>query len=52
MTPAAIAELVHHGHKAMVKGAGVGSGSPDEEYARAGAELVDAPAEVFGRAGR
>ena len=42
MTPAAIAELVHHGHRAIVeKGAGVGSGSPDEEYARAGAELVD-----------
>ncbi len=51
MTPAAVAELVHHGHKAIVeKGAGVGSGSPDEEYARAGAELVDTPTEVFTRA--
>ena len=51
MTPAAIAELVHHGHRAIVeKGAGVGSGSPDEEYARSGAELVDTPAEIFARA--
>ncbi|MGO9420966.1 alanine dehydrogenase [Roseiarcus sp.] len=51
MTPAAVAELVHHGHRAIVeKGAGVGSGSLDEEYQRAGAELVDTPAEVFARA--
>lgn len=51
MTPAAIAELVHHGHKAIVeKGAGVGSGSTDAEYAEAGAELVDAAAEIFARA--
>ena len=51
MTPAAIAELVHHGHRAIVeRGAGAGSGSPDEEYARAGAELVDASAEIFARA--
>jgi alanine dehydrogenase len=51
MTPAAIAELVHHGHKALVeKGAGAGSGSPDQEYERAGAELVDTPAEIFARA--
>jgi alanine dehydrogenase len=51
MTPPAVAELVHHGHRAIVeKGAGIGSGSPDEEYARAGAELVDTPAEIFARA--
>jgi alanine dehydrogenase len=51
MTPAAVAELVHHGHKAIVEnGAGAGSGSPDEEYARAGAELVDTAAEIFARA--
>ena len=50
MTPAAIAELVHHGHTAIVeKGAGVGSGLQDAEYARAGAELVDKPAEIFAR---
>ena len=51
MTPAAIAELVHHGHRAIVEtGAGVGSGLPDEEYARAGAEVVETPAEIFARA--
>ncbi len=51
MTPAAVAELVHHGHKAVVEtGAGAGSGSADEDYARAGAELVDTPTEVFARA--
>ena len=51
MTPAAVAELVHHGHAAIVeKGAGAGSGSADEEYARAGAELVGTSAEIFGRA--
>jgi len=51
MTPAAVAELVHHGHAAIVeKGAGVGSGSPDEEYARAGAILVATAEEIFARA--
>ena len=35
MTPAAVAELVHHGHEVIVEtSAGVGSGSPDEEYLR------------------
>ncbi len=39
MTPAAVAELVHHGHGVIVEtSAGLGSGSPDEEYVRAGAE--------------
>ena len=51
MTPAATAELVDHGHRVLVqKGAGVGAGSPDEEYARSGAELVDSPEEIFARA--
>ena len=51
MTPPAVAEAVHHGHRAIVEiGAGVGSGSPDEEYARAGAELADTAAEIFARA--
>ncbi|HXZ16110.1 MAG TPA: NAD-binding protein, partial [Roseiarcus sp.] len=50
MTPAAVAELVHHGHAAIVeKGAGVGSGSPDEEYARGGATLVATAEEIFAR---
>src|SRR3974390_1619584 len=51
MTPAAIAELVHQGHSAIVeKGAGIGSGSPDEEYVRSGAELAETPQQIFARA--
>lgn len=51
MTPAAVAELVHHGHKVIVeKDAGAGSGSPDDEYRRGGAEIVDSAAEIFARA--
>jgi alanine dehydrogenase len=51
MTPTAVTELVHHGHRAIVeKGAGVGSGLSDEEYQRAGAELVSGPEEIFARA--
>src|SRR5271165_1975796 len=51
MTPAAVAELVHHGHQLIVeKAAGLGSGSPDEEYVRAGAHIVKSAADVFARA--
>jgi alanine dehydrogenase len=51
LTPASVAELVHHGHRAIVEtGAGVGSGLTDEEYARAGAEIAASAAEVFARA--
>ena len=51
MTPAAVAELVHHGHKVIVEtAAGIGSGSPDEEYVRAGAKIVPTGAEVFAQA--
>jgi alanine dehydrogenase len=51
MTPTAVAELVHQGHEVIVeKSAGVGSGSADEEYARAGAEVVEKAVEIFARA--
>jgi alanine dehydrogenase len=51
LTPSSVAELVHHGHKALVeKGAGVGSGLSDGEYVQAGATIVDSPAEIFARA--
>ncbi len=51
MTPVAVAELVDHGHRVIVeRSAGVGSGSPDEEYASAGADLVDSAADIFARA--
>jgi alanine dehydrogenase len=51
LTPGSAAELVHHGHRVIVEtGAGVGSGLTDEEYARAGAEIVESAAHVFGEA--
>ena len=51
LTPSSAAELVHHGHQVLVeKSAGVGSGLPDGEYVRAGATIVEAPAEIFSRA--
>src|ERR1700723_2895194 len=51
MTPAAVAELVHHGHEVIVEtSAGLGSGSPDEEYIRAGAKIVATGADIFAQA--
>ena len=51
MTPAAVAELVHHGHEVIVETeAGLGSGSPDEEYVRAGAKIVKSAPDIFARA--
>ena len=51
MTPAAVAELVHHGHEVIVETeAGLGSGSPDEEYVRAGAKIVTSANDIFARA--
>ena len=48
LTPAAVAELVHHGHAVLVEaGAGLGSGLSDAEYTSAGAVLVGNPAEIF-----
>ncbi|MGB4593877.1 MAG: alanine dehydrogenase [Coriobacteriia bacterium] len=51
MTPGGVREFVTHGHTVLVeKAAGEGSSFADGEYAGAGAELVDAAAEVFERA--
>lgn len=50
VTPAGAHLLRSDGHAVLVeRGAGVGSGFSDEEYARAGATLVDAAKEVFAR---
>jgi alanine dehydrogenase len=47
-TPGGVSEFVHHGHTVLVeRGAGAGSGFADEEYARAGAVLIDTHAGVF-----
>jgi alanine dehydrogenase len=51
LLPSAAEQLKRRGHTVLVeKNAGVGSGYPDEEYAKAGAEIVDSAAEVFERA--
>ncbi|MCA9148963.1 MAG: alanine dehydrogenase [Planctomycetales bacterium] len=48
--PVGVEELTRRGHQVLVEsGAGLGSGLLDEQYAAAGAELVDDAAEVFAR---
>src|ERR671932_259331 len=48
MQPDGVMELAHHGHEVFVEsGAGRGSSFTDDEYAAAGARVVDAPDEVF-----
>jgi alanine dehydrogenase len=51
MTPAVVAELIHHGHAVMVEtSAGLGSGLTDDEYRTAGATVVSTASEIFARA--
>jgi alanine dehydrogenase len=51
LLPSAAYQLIQRGHRVLVeKGAGVGAGYTDEEYTRAGVELLDKHAEVFARA--
>jgi alanine dehydrogenase len=51
LLPSAANQLTRRGHSVLVqRHAGVGSGYPDEEYAKAGAEIVDQANEVFSRA--
>src|SRR5881409_1669697 len=51
LLPSAANQLIRHGHSVVVeKNAGVGSGYPDEEYIKAGAEICDQAKEVFTRA--
>jgi alanine dehydrogenase len=48
LQPDGVSELIHHGHEVVVQeGAGVGAGFEDEEYAAAGAKLVDGADAVF-----
>ena len=48
MTPDNVAEYVKYSHEVFIeKGAGEGSGFEDEEYAKAGAKLLDTAAEVW-----
>ena len=48
MTPAGVEILVQHGHTVLVeRGAGDGTGISDEEYAQAGAKLMDSAEAVW-----
>lgn len=51
LTPASARELVKAGHEVMIqKGAGIGVGLSDADYAIAGATMVTEAAEIFARA--
>jgi alanine dehydrogenase len=51
LLPSAANQLVRRGHTVVVEqNAGLGSGYPDEEYVKAGTEILDRAEEVFSRA--
>jgi alanine dehydrogenase len=51
LLPSGANQLTRLGHRVLVeKDAGVGSGYPDQEYVKAGAEIVQQAKEVFARA--
>ncbi|TZE82029.1 alanine dehydrogenase [Calorimonas adulescens] len=51
ITPAGVKAFTNAGHRVFIeKSAGAGSGFTDEEYAKAGAEILDTPKEVFDKA--
>ncbi len=51
MTPSSVREAVACGHRVIVEtSAGAGIGATDDDYQRAGAEVVGSAADVFGRA--
>ncbi len=48
--PVGVEELIARGHQVVVQaGAGLGSGLPDHDYLRAGAELAAGSSEIFAR---
>lgn len=51
LTPQAVRVLREHGHRVLVeKGAGLGSGIPDQDYKKAGAKIVGTEKELFRKA--
>ena len=51
MAPESVREIVAHGHNVIVEtNAGGGIGATDEDYQRAGADIVGTAAEVFAKA--
>ncbi|MBK1809417.1 alanine dehydrogenase [Clostridium sp. YIM B02505] len=50
LTPSGVSVLVKRGHKVLVeKSAGVGSGFEDDQYVKAGADLIDEKVSVFNK---
>lgn len=51
LTPSGVKELVKHGHQVLVESdGGLAIGFENDDYLRAGAEIVDGAADVFARA--
>ena len=51
MTPASVREAVEHGHRVLVEpDAALRMGFADADYRRAGAEIVQTPADIFSQA--
>lgn len=51
MTPLSVREAVRHGHKLWVQsGAGLGIGATDENYKKAGAQIIPNAEEIFAKA--
>src|SRR4029434_7017642 len=51
LLPSGTNQLTRRGHSVLEEGnAGIGSGYPDQDYAKAGAEIVEQAKEVFARA--
>lgn len=51
LSPESVREVTAHGHQVIIEsGAGVGISADDDEYRRAGAEIVDTAEEIFARA--
>ena len=51
LLPSGTTQLTKHGHSVLVEtNAGLGSGYPDEDYMKAGAEIVEQAKDVFARA--
>ncbi|MCT4553123.1 MAG: alanine dehydrogenase [Pelagimonas sp.] len=51
MTPNAAREAVDHGHEVLIQtGAGIGAGFSDDDYAAAGAQMIDTAKDIFASA--
>src|SRR6266513_2723400 len=51
LLPSGTNQLTRHGHSVLVeRNAGLGSGYPDQDYVKAGAEIVEQAKDVFARA--